>query len=370
MKNLGLCVLGKILLSVSLLANCGLPGGSSGDETYSQELQMLSGATNDDSETIFYKPIDIAVSTLDSSPISPEVLYVLDAGLSQVVVTSRQGELYRILGQHGSGPGEFGFEANKHGSSQVACGTDFVVVADNIAHQLLLFGKSGKFVNSTRIFSHVYGLEVTRDDRIVIGTNSDSLITEYSKDLEVLRRYGLPLIESDLPLKSLGSFEVVALSDSSIGVAFHRWPILRVYVGGESTTQSSIVWSSAFPEEGQDHFTYEVQSRAQEIDPNSVNRMLKEGFPVAEVARRAPHNILTSFCGSDSTFVCYWVQRVFAINPNTGQAGWKVDLLLPETHEQAFRNPATAIRMKGNFIYIAYADLSSIAFADLHKVTR
>ena len=215
-----------LLLNTSIIGSC----SNQPDQTSSIQigipnltvLRTLSSQTQD-SDGVLIKPTACAFA-------SSGTLYILDEGISQILVLNENFEITSVFGGLGSGPGEL-----PPGPKHLAVGRDNVLVfGQNMVH---LFTLNGEFLTRFPISQMISDITIGHDGSIIaaVTTEDVQIIGWDHEGTEVLRR-GEPFLKvtrsmmGEHPgyMRTIQS-RVEALSDNTLAVYSPLWLRIRFY---------------------------------------------------------------------------------------------------------------------------------------------
>jgi hypothetical protein len=125
------------------------------NRTVAFEEELSIGPEDEEGNIVLYQPVWYVVDT-------HEFIYICDIQDLQIKVFDSEGRLVRVIGQKGSGPGEF------QNIGEIALvPEDRLLVLDWEAHRVSLFGTDGTFINSHKFLSWSYDVFITTQSTYV-----------------------------------------------------------------------------------------------------------------------------------------------------------------------------------------------------------
>lgn len=176
-----------------------------------------------------------------------ENIYVLDAGINQIIKMNNKGEvIFRIQK-------DFSFRG-----SSIPLAVDNkgrIVAVDNGNLEVKVFDNSGNFSNKFKIPWTSLSMDTDSHGNIYLSIESkhknDPLIAVFSPDGKYIKSFGDRLIiKNSENILSLNEISIVITKNDEIFVSFLHWPIVRKYTGqGDLIVEKNIDTSRFYKSE-------------------------------------------------------------------------------------------------------------------------
>jgi len=185
------------------------------------ELNLLFSFPKENNDTTFIAyPTEMLIDEEQS-------IYICDNWGNKIIKFSENGNLLKIIGCKGQGPGEFLFPSSLCTDNK---GNFFVIDVNN--RRIQLFDKQWNYLSSFKMIKLPHDIVHYKDEIFGI-TISDleakkHLISVYSEKGRLLREFG-EYLDFSYNLTSMASKALIKFFDNKLYVLFQYYPFLKIY---------------------------------------------------------------------------------------------------------------------------------------------